>query len=219
MNIFPIYCILCQKESDSYICNYCIKKLEYTLPICPVCKKISSRGICHNICFKNGIYQLQTGYKYTKIAKKVMRFLKYKGCIQLLDILFENYHNIIDISDNTILIPVPMYRTKRLNRGFNLSEEITKRISMKYKYNYGLNIIHKVKNLSSQTKIERYERVNNVENSFKVVSLDIMTNYDSILIVDDVITTQATINEIIKVIRDVNTTINIKVFSLFSAIK
>jgi len=148
-----------------------------------------------------------------------MRFLKYKGCIQLLDILFENYHNIIDISDNTILIPVPMYRTKRLNRGFNLSEEITKRISMKYKYNYGLNIIHKVKNLSSQTKIERYERVNNVENSFKVVSLDIMTNYDSILIVDDVITTQATINEIIKVIRDVNTTINIKVFSLFSAIK
>jgi ComF family protein len=109
-----------------------------------------------------------------------------------------------------IIIPVPVSKLKRKKRGFNQSEVIAIGVNKVLKKTLIKDYFERVNNLKSQIYSSRFERFLNVENQY-YTSKNIVNNLN-ILIVDDVVTSGATINSCINAIKQKN--INIYVAAL-----
>jgi len=107
--------------------------------------------------------------------------------------LFDDYH---------IIAPVPLFHSKYRERGYNQSQYISNGINEILKKNYVDDLIIRVKNTKTQTHLNIKEREENIKNAFefnlKYVSQFKNTN---VIIIDDVVTTGTTLNEIIKLLR------------------
>jgi ComF family protein len=99
------------------------------------------------------------------------------------------------------LVPVPLHQLRKTERGFNQSKYIANGISKKTNIKVRNNILRRVKYTETQTNLTLTEREQNIAEAFKVRYQNTVRN-KSFLIVDDVITTGATIRECGKVLLD-----------------
>lgn len=90
------------------------------------------------------------------------------------------------------VIPVPLHPKKQKKRGYNQSEYIARGISEILDIPVLTGVLERVVHTSSQTHKGRYNRWENVEGIFKVVSPEKLQN-QHVLVVDDVLTTGATL--------------------------
>lgn len=91
-----------------------------------------------------------------------------------------------------IIIPVPLHRKKLRKRGYNQSDYIARGISEATGITFSTKIIRRIINNSSQTNKTREERIQNVEGIFQIKDSEKLIS-KRILLVDDVITTGATL--------------------------
>ncbi len=88
---------------------------------------------------------------------------------------------------------VPLHWMRRMERSFNQSQILAKALSRELHHVTQLNILKRVRNTPSQTAFTFRERSQNVRDAFKIT-----TNKEipkSVLLIDDVVTTGATVNE------------------------
>ncbi len=97
-----------------------------------------------------------------------------------------------------MIIAVPLSRKKQFKRGYNQSELIAKIIAKKSKIPYRKNILIKQKHNITQSNLNRKQRFENVKNVFKVTN-DLKNK--KILLIDDIYTTGATVNECARVLK------------------
>ena len=100
-----------------------------------------------------------------------------------------------------MVIPIPLHHLKKAERGFNQSYYIAKGISSQTSIAVKSNIIKRMRFTQSQTTMTLKEREENVEGAFKVRKTENVKG-KSVLLVDDVMTTGATINECGKVLLE-----------------
>ncbi|MDZ7377321.1 MAG: ComF family protein, partial [candidate division KSB1 bacterium] len=96
--------------------------------------------------------------------------------------------------DETLLIPVPLHKTRARERGYNQSALLCRAIARQTGLPYDEHILKRVRYTRSQTKLSASERLKNVNQAFRIVNKEPIQNKNVILI-DDVITTGATMNE------------------------
>src|SRR5205807_9589359 len=102
-----------------------------------------------------------------------------------------------------LVIPVPLHRTKRRQRGFNQSDLIARsalRHLDRLKFELHTSNLRRVRATVSQTGLTRHQRRDNVRGAFVVTSPQ-QVRERSVLIVDDVYTTGTTLNECARVLR------------------
>ncbi len=93
-----------------------------------------------------------------------------------------------------LIIPVPLHPSKKRERGYNQSEIIALQISQDMGIRM-LNILKRVKNTRTQTELSVQERRRNVEGAFVLLQEFKETiKGKKVLLVDDVITTGATLD-------------------------
>ena len=101
-----------------------------------------------------------------------------------------NNEKICEILKNyDIITEVPMYKKKKLKRGYNQSTLIAKEIA---KTQNNLNyegVIEKIKDNKMQSKLNRKERIENVKNAYKTREKEIIFD-KNIVLFDDVYTTR-----------------------------
>jgi ComF family protein len=90
------------------------------------------------------------------------------------------------------LLPVPLHARKQILRGYNQAEMFAKGLSESLKIPMETKALTKVKMTDSQTRKSRLERLQNVEDVY-VLSNPSLLKDKKVLIVDDVLTTGATI--------------------------
>ena len=134
-------------------------------------------------------------YNYSDV-KQMLHKLKYKG---RKDIGFElglmagkkakhsNYFNDIDL-----IVPIPIHTSKRIKRGYNQATFIANGVAEFLDVPVREDVVIKDTHTRSQTKMNRIERVKNVRSSFKLIDKSGIQGRH-VLIVDDVLTTGATI--------------------------
>jgi ComF family protein len=115
-----------------------------------------------------------------------------------------------------VLIPVPTHHKKKFVRGYNQSEKIAQGISKHTNIPIDNSFIFKRKQTESQTKKTKAERWSNVSGGFRQGGQN-ENKYKHIAIVDDVITTGATLEALIKEIKQVYPMIEISIFALAMA--
>ena len=150
----------------------------------------------------------------SKLVKQAIWSLKFKNNSEisklfgeiLYDYLIEELadlklsHNF----DKPILIPIPITRKKKLERGYNQTELIAQEINKldnNNSFEYRKNILKKIKNTLPQSRTSnKKEREENLKGCFKVIMPKLIKNRNIILL-DDVITTGATLTEAKKTLQ------------------
>lgn len=139
-----------------------------------------------------------SAFLYFQKKSKVQRLLhklKYKGEKEIGEFLGRSIGNELKetaFNDVDIIIPLPLHPKKQKIRGYNQSEMIALGLgkALDKKVEAGV-LIRKIAN-STQTRKHRYERWLNVEEVFEVVNHERIAN-KHVLLVDDVVTTGATL--------------------------
>jgi competence protein ComFC len=98
------------------------------------------------------------------------------------------------------LIPVPLHKSRYRERGFNQSDILAEGISKVTGLSVLKNVLKRKKNTKDQTNLSREQRDENVRGAF-VVTEPKMINEKKIILVDDVITTGATLSECARVLK------------------
>jgi len=203
--IFPKVCPACGEllvKNESVICAGCL----YALPRTdfhlerdnPVAKTFWGRVRLENA---TSYYSYQAG----SYLRRLIHEFKYKGFKEIGEELGKQFGNELKstaFNETELIIPVPLSKKKRKQRGFNQSECIARGLSYSMKKTVNSTAVIKSRNTHTQTKKSRYDRWLNVEDSFKVADT-VAIQQKHILLVDDVVTTGATIeacaSEILKV--------------------
>ena len=189
-------------------CSYCHKKLDREGYICSKClEKLKKEAFLKNkenfyyiFIYEKAIRQIISDYKLRnrKDIAKDIAFLIKKPIFQLIE------REKIDI-----IIPVPISDERMLERGFNQIEYLLDLLSVNYKK---IQRIKDTKHMYSLKDVKK--RAKNVKNVFKN-KLNLTDK--NVLIVDDVVTSGATIRSICEELEKTNENINIKVFSIAMA--
>lgn len=147
---------------------------------------------------------------------QLIRSAKYDGRPYILSSLTESYARTLHkdgfFADIDLIVPVPMRRLKQLNRGYNQSEIIAKSLSQ----NTGIavnNVLKVTRKHGTQTRKNAFERWLNVKDGFEVATTVDLSN-KHILIVDDVLTTGATILACAETLHKSASNVKISVFTL-----
>lgn len=104
------------------------------------------------------------------------------------------------LNKNTILTPVPLHKKKLRQRGFNQAHDLAQAIANKTGYQI-LDIIERQKHTTAQATLHETDRFTNIQNAFRLKDSAGDLTGKNILIVDDVITTGATIETMAKILK------------------
>lgn len=194
--IFPKLCILCHietPEKDQSFCISCLINLPRTRHFDQK-ENRATKKLWGRVPLQDGA-SLLNFYTYSDV-KWMMHRLKYEGrkdIGQKLGIMIgKRILASSNFNDIDLIIPVPLHKEKKAKRGYNQAAVIGSGISEIIEVPQREDILVKHVYTISQTTMNRIERVKNVENSFRISDkLSIQGRH--ILIVDDVLTTGATI--------------------------
>ncbi len=130
------------------------------------------------------------------LVQEVLYALKYRRKPLVGKILGRQYAHKLSLVENfpipDLIIPIPLHESKQQKRGYNQSQKFAEGIAEVLGKPVASDILIKTQKSESQTTKGRSERLENVLNSFKIKNKKLLIN-KKILLVDDVITTGATI--------------------------
>lgn len=208
--IFPKYCVNCKKLGD-YLCDNCFSRLSYdTKNICLRCGKASFDGLTHPRCrTKNTIEGSFTGVVFNSVSKRLIYSFKYKpylsGMRNFVGDLF--YESLVQNEEfmkmslqNPILIPIPLSRKKLRKRGYNQAEILAKELSKKFGFPV-IDCLIRVKETKSQVGLNKEKRKENTKGAFGVINHKSSIINSNVVLVDDVLTSGATMNEACSVLK------------------
>ncbi len=193
--LFPIECLSCG-QADVWLCAECFKKLPlrsgYFEPL--DFEPLFLDGFLIGSEWEDKIVQkLIHQYKYNfsqELSQPLAEILAKK-----LLAIFEIYPEI----KNFVLLPVPLHRRRFFWRGFNQAELLARLVAEKFDLPLETNLIKRIKNTSPQVKLKSEARRKNIAGAFKCQP---GMTAENVILVDDVITTGATMNELARVLKE-----------------
>jgi ComF family protein len=193
---FPAYCLSCRvvlSKSEQFLCTACFNSLPQTdyhrVIDNPMAQKFYGRvpiryamAFCK---FSSGnplqalVYQLKYGNQ-PKLGEFIGR---YYG-VMLAEMQW--------LHSFQLIIPVPLHKHKLSQRGYNQSDYFSKGLSAALDIPWQARCLQRIKHTTSQTKQTKLGRLQNVANAFYVADKQLIEG-KHILLVDDIITTGATL--------------------------
>ncbi|WP_317899527.1 ComF family protein [Aurantibacillus circumpalustris] len=194
--IYPRHCEACSNNlfaHEVFLCNYCklnLSKSNY--------HKYEDSELARTFSGRVPMHTAASFYLYEKSGKiqKLLHAIKYQEQKELAEYLGELYGKELakDNSFNTVdsIIPIPLHKNKLKARGFNQSEWFAKGLAKSLNKTLDVNSLVRVVDTATQTKKRKFQRWENVEGIFKL-DTEILPANKHVLLVDDVVTTGATI--------------------------
>lgn len=219
--IYPRNCITCNNtlfKHESLVCNHCY----LTLPKSNFHTE-ENNELERVFAGRVPVIKASSYYLFEKSGKvqKLLHSIKYKSNKALAELLGTWYAQSLkdcgEITRADVIIPVPLHPKKEKQRGFNQSEEFARGLSKELGIPVNTTNLFRNAFTETQTRKQKFERWENVSGKFELNDLKIFEN-KTVILVDDVITTGATIDACYEALKNVSG-IRIAVLSLAYATK
>jgi len=203
--IYPDLCYNCEValvEGEDKICLRCYRDFPLTNY-----HQVKPNPLMEMTAGNNKVKGAFCHMKFNKqgIAQKLLHELKYKNNALIGLLLGEWFANYVkdELSKAEIdaIIPVPLFKSKQRKRGYNQSEVIARGIKKVTGMSIMDDVLIRTKNVSTQTKKGKVERWQNVDALYEVVQQEKIEG-KRVLLLDDVITTGATIGTAAEVLAE-----------------
>ena len=202
LGAIPQSCVLCAalgcRDGLCRACNSSLTTIAYTH--CPRCALPTDGNLC-GACLKTPpeFDSVTAAFIYAFPTDALIQSLKYHANLAITCVLAEK---LIEAAPGSVgadfFLPVPLAREKQRERGFNQAHEIAKILGRYYGVPVEANLCGRVRNTFSQTSLPWSERTKNIRGAFSCTH-DLTGK--KIILVDDVLTTGATLNELAKTLR------------------
>ena len=226
-NLFPSRCILCNQTVSGFpadegrvnegrvneaveLCIDCCRSQPFNDSSCKHCALPLAEGIAGNVscgrCIKKPpVYDYAHSiFRYEDDIIGLVHRLKFSEKItyaRSIGELFLSAFNSEEIFKSELpdcLLPVPLHHSRLRKRGFNQSIEIARVLNKKKNIPIEYKAVVRQRRTTSQTGLDAKHRSKNIKGAFTVVN---KLQYKHVLIIDDVVTTGSTVNELAKVLK------------------
>ena len=197
------YCNTRLSSGEFYLCHPCWSAIPRLRPDDPLLIE-SRRKLCVDTVFSDVISLFR--FEKDRELQSILHELKYGGKTRvgliLGRMLGERIREAVLPQEIDACIPVPLHRAKHRERGYNQSELICRGIRDAVGIRDSSSLIRRVRHTVSQTTLSVEERRSNVDGAFAVSRRSPgRIKGKNFLVVDDVITTGATIRECATVLK------------------
>ena len=210
-----ISCILCDNpinKTNTYsMCKECFTNINFILDGCVKCGKpiinysLEEQHIegC-NYCLNKGFYfdKVISCIEYTELSKKIVFGLKYNDKTYMSKYIAQIMSEKLELENIKFdyILFVPLHKKRMRKRGFNQAEKIAKSLSKLINIPV-VNNIERIYNTERLYKLNKDEREKELKNVFILKDSKHEIKNKNILLVDDIFTTGATVNEISKLLK------------------
>jgi ComF family protein len=198
--LYPSACPVCSGPSDSLshcpICSICWAAIRrHDGPSCRVCARpLASEhaGLCGDCLREPPPFSRVITYgPYSDVLKEALHLLKFSSVKRLsrpLGLLLAG----LEMPEVDFIVPVPLSGRELRRRGFNQTLLISRTLSRTTGIPLCQRLLHKKRETPPQVSLPRRERLLNLRGAFEARE---KLNGERVLIVDDVVTTGATVRE------------------------
>jgi len=225
---FPRECVHCGILLDfrnrDYLCGRCRELLEpVERPVCERCGEPLEFAATCPACRENppAFGRARSAVLFAGAGRSLVLAYKYSAnpylaaaCRRLLRAGGERWYA---WRDYDLVVPVPLHPRKVRERGFDQSALLAAGLSRATGIPFGKRLLFRVRYTGTQTRLSRKERRENIRGAF-ALSGDGRIRGAAILLVDDVYTTGATVNECAKNLRQAGAT-GVDVLTLARAVR
>lgn len=195
-------CLLCQAASGGQLlCQACTHELPSSASACPRCALAGNSNAECGACIANPPHYdaSYAAFTYAYPVDTLIQALKYGGQLALADLFARALQRRIVHADHIDLIaPLPLHPRRLSERGFNQAAEIAKVLSRLCGICMDAKLARRVRNTAPQTELPWRERASNMRQAF-ACGRDLAGL--SIAVVDDVMTTGATLDEFARTLK------------------
>ena len=208
---FPEVCYACLRflsDNENFICTHC----RHDLPVTNF--HFNNSNAVKKVLYGRAIIENGTAlFRFEKkgLVQQLIHGLKYKG-YQNIGFALGNWlgaelKTVQAYKNIDLVIPVPLHKSKLKKRGYNQVSKFAQQIAQALNATYTDQVLLKTSQSASQVNKKRWSRWNNTNTLFALNNKTKIEN-KHILIVDDVITTGATLEACINVLQQAN---NVKI--------
>jgi len=199
--LLPQDCLLCSApESADLLCASCMADLA-TLPgeRCPICALPTPNSAVCGECLRRPPHFDATfaSLAYAFPTDQLVQSFKYGHQLALAG-LFARLMGASDVPQGDVLIALPLSKERLRERGFNQSVEIARLLSRASKIPLDLKSCFRIADTAAQASLPWKERRANIRHAFEC-RRDLSGK--SVVVVDDVMTTGATLDEFAKTLK------------------
>jgi len=203
--IFPSLCISCglvEPLEGSPFCLRCIKELPYVLT-----QKDARASLIGKDSFPSEVHYFNALFYYTKegMVADLIHDIKYSGQYRVAQILGKLLgEKIVDDRDwsGHVIVPLPLHKKRLKSRGYNQSNKIAQGLSEALNIPIVNDLVSRVQETTTQTGKSKIQRRVQLEGAFSLTATE--SDVDKVLVVDDVITTGATIHACVSPMRSLD---------------
>jgi ComF family protein len=215
--IFKQNCLLCDGKIDGHntkdannhvVCNACQNELPWQPNTsCPQCGLASDGNVCGS-CLSNppDFDKTHAVFLYDYPIDAMMVRYKYGNMMHLSHLfgqfLSDKLALSLALNQIDLIIPMPMHPQRLKERGFNQAHEIAKVITKQCSDKFDYKSVARIKLTPPQASLPLKDRVKNIKGAFQVNTDKLnLIQGKRIAIVDDVMTTGASLNELAKTLK------------------
>lgn len=219
--IFPPRCAGCRAWSAEIFCPECrIKLLPVALPLCACCgkpfdalAKVLPQSLCA-ACRANRYHRApdldvrRAPFEYSGPIREAIHALKYNGKTALAEGLaqllweYSSTQSSISFEDLSLIVPIPLHPLRRWRRGYNQSTLLAHELSLLSRVPTA-EILCRTRHTLPQIELDAADRAANVRGAFALDEYGVREYFGlkNILLIDDVATTGATLEECARVLK------------------
>ncbi len=193
-------CLLCGEESGpELLCAACVAELPTLVEHCPQCALPSHAGAVCGSCLDRPPHYDRTLalWRYEFPCDRLVQALKYRARLALAGFFARSLAS-RPLPEVDLIVPMPLHPKRLAERGFNQALEIARGLARHLGRPIEPRGVLRVKDTPPQTRLPYEERAKNVRGAF-LCKLDL--SGASVAVVDDVMTTGATLNELARALK------------------
>lgn len=209
--IFPRRCPVCEdivEPKGELICPECEEKLHFiSEPVCRICgREILSdeEELCENC--KRHRFSFEYGFalmSYSDVAARSITRVKYTGAREYLDyygkMAVKYYGDRIKSMGIDAIVPIPIHKSRMKIRGYNQALVLAEVMGRELHIPVCGDVLFRHKKTAASKELNAAERLKNLSSAFSAG--EIPKDMRSVLVVDDIFTTGATLEAASRCLR------------------